>query len=47
MKSNGPTRRDKFAEAWAKLEDITKKENQERREERGAKGGGNACGWFA
>lgn len=35
MKSNGPTRRDKFAEAWAKLEDITKKKTTRKRGKRG------------
>lgn len=42
MKSNGPTRRDKFAEAWAKLEDITKKG----REGREGREGRRKCLWL-
>lgn len=40
MESNGPTRCDKFAWAWAKSEDITKRGKwEERGEERGGRGG--------
>lgn len=53
MKSNGPTRRDKFAWARAKLEDVTKKKKRRtrrrggRREgERGEKRGGGKCLWL-
>lgn len=52
MKSNGPTRRDKFAWARAKLEDVTKKRRTRRRggrregeREGGGKGGGK-CLWL-
>lgn len=54
MKSNGPTRRDKFAWARAKLEDLTKKKGGLGEEGGGKKGSGgrggeegNACGWCA
>lgn len=55
MKSNGPTRRDKFAWARAKLEDVTKKKKGGLGEEGGGEKGsagrrgeeGNACGWCA
>ena len=41
MKSNGPTRHDKFAWAWAKLKDITKKrEGELGKGGRGVEGGG-------
>lgn len=48
MKSNGPTRRDKFSKARAKLEDITKKGEGGKEGERGdgrEKGGGK-CLWL-
>lgn len=47
MRSNGPTRHDKFAEAWAKFVDFTKKKKGEQgrkgRERTSGEVGGRKC----